>query len=68
MPGAGRSGSTVVKTVGAIVALIAAIGYGAFGWSFNSSGTMASAAIGIVAAVLAIGWIVYTFVLFGQGR
>jgi len=62
MPGAGRSESTVVRTVGAIVALIAAVGYGAFGWSFNGSGTTVSVAIGIVAAVLAVGWIVYNFV------
>jgi hypothetical protein len=59
MPGAGRSESAAVRRIGAIVALIAVVGYLIFGWSFNGSGSTTATAIGIIVAVSAIGWTLY---------
>ena len=60
MPGAGRSDSPAVRAIGAIVALIAVVGYLIFGWSFNGSANTIPTAIGIIVAVSAIGWTLYS--------
>jgi hypothetical protein len=60
MPGAGRSGSAAVRTAGAIVALIAIVGYLVFGWSFDGSGSTVSTVIGGVVALGAVGWTLYS--------
>ncbi|WP_431358928.1 multidrug transporter [Halovenus amylolytica] len=60
MPGAGRSESAAVRAIGAIVALIAVVGYLIFGWSFTGSENTIPAAIGIIVAVSAIGWTLYS--------
>ena len=59
MPGAGRSNSTVVRGIGAVVALIALVGYLTLDWSFNGSGSSIPTGIGIIAAVSAVGWTLY---------
>lgn len=64
MPGAGRSESSAVRTIGIIVALIAVAGYLIFGWSFNGSANTLPTTIGIAVAVLAIGWRLYSRVYF----
>lgn len=46
MPAAGRSEPTVLRVTGAIVALIAVVGYLGFGWSFDRSGSSTATAIG----------------------
>lgn len=67
MPGAGRSESPTVTVIGAIVGLIAVVGYLVFGWSFNGSESMIPTAIGIIVAVLAIGWTLYSRVVSDEG-
>jgi hypothetical protein len=57
----------VVRTIGAVVALIAVVGYLIFGRSFNGSGSTVATAIGIIVAVLAIGWTVYSRVYSERG-
>ncbi len=60
MPGAGRSNSLAVRGIGALVALTAVVGYLVFGWSFNGPTNTIPAAIGIIVAVSAIGWMIYS--------
>jgi len=67
MPGGGRSDSQVVRAIGAIVALIAVFGYLIFGWSFNGSANTIPTVIGIIVAVSAIGWTLYSRV-YSDGR
>ncbi len=67
MPGAGRSDSSAMRTVGAIVALIAVVGYLTFGWSFNGSANTIPTVIGIIVAVSAIGWTLYRRVYSERG-
>jgi hypothetical protein len=68
MPGAGRSDSSAVRTIGAIVALIAVAGYLIFGWSFDGSANTIPTAIGIIVAVSAIGWTFYSRVYLHGGQ
>ena len=58
MPGGGRSDSSVVRSIGAIVAVIAVVGYLGFGWSWGA-GDAVSTAIGTIVAVSIIGWLFY---------
>lgn len=59
MPGGGgRSGSRSVGFLGAIVALIAVVGYLGFGWSWGSSNAIPTA-VGIVVGASVIGWSFY---------
>jgi hypothetical protein len=67
MPGAGRSESPAATVIGAIVGLIAVVGYLVFGWSFNGSESMVPTAIGIIVAALAIGWTLYSRVVSDEG-
>jgi len=67
MPGAGRSDSPAVRAIGAIVALIAVVGYFIFDWSFNGSANTIPTAIGIIVAVSAIGWTLYSRVYSDGG-
>jgi hypothetical protein len=60
MPGTGRSRSAAVSAIGAIVALVAVVGYLVFGWSFGGSGDTVPTAIGIIVAVTAVGWTLYS--------
>jgi hypothetical protein len=60
MPGAGNSQSIVLTIFGALVALIAVVGYLAFDWSFNGSSDIVPTAIGVVVAVVALGWTLYS--------
>jgi uncharacterized protein (TIGR04206 family) len=60
MPGAGHSESNVLRIVGALLALVAVAGYLAFGWSFSESSDIAPTAIGVVVAVVAVGWTLYS--------
>jgi hypothetical protein len=60
MPGGGRSESTVARTLGGIVTLVAVVGYLAFGWSFDGSSGIVPAAIGIAVATVAIAWTLYS--------
>jgi hypothetical protein len=60
MPGAGRSDSRTVRLIGAIVALVAVVGYLAFGWSFDDSGNTVPTVVGVVAAITAVGWTLYS--------
>jgi hypothetical protein len=56
MPGAGRSDSTLVTSVGIAVAAVAVVGYLVFGWSFDGSDGPLPFAIGAAAALVAVGW------------
>jgi len=67
MPGAGRSDSPAVRAIGALVALIAVVGYLIFGWSFNGSANTIPTVIGIIVAVSAIGWTLYSRVYSDGG-
>lgn len=60
MPGAGRSQSAAIRTIGAVVALVAVVGYLVLGWSFDASGNTVPTAIGIAVAVTAVGWTLYS--------
>jgi len=59
MPGAGRSDSTALRVLGAVVALIAVVGYVFFDWSFSAPDDATPVAIGVVIAVLAVGVTAY---------
>ncbi|OYR51325.1 MULTISPECIES: hypothetical protein [unclassified Halorubrum] len=67
MPGSGRSDSPAIRAIGTIVALIAVIGYLIFDWSFNGSANTIPAVIGIIVAVSAIGWTLYSRVYSDGG-
>ncbi|MFB6233202.1 MAG: multidrug transporter [Haloarculaceae archaeon] len=67
MPGAGRSGSPAVRALGAIVALIAVVGSLTLGWSFDGSESTLPTVIGIVVAVSALGWTLYSRVYSDGG-
>ncbi len=58
MPGGGRSDSPAVRIIGGIVALIAVVGYLAFGWS-RGSGDAIPTAIGTIVTVCVLGWAFY---------
>jgi CHASE2 domain-containing sensor protein len=58
MPGGGRSDSPAVRIIGAIMALIAVVGYLIFGWSWGA-GDAIPTTIGTVVAVSIIGWSFY---------
>jgi hypothetical protein len=60
MPGGGHSNSEAIRAIGAVVALIAVVGYLIFGWSFDGSGSTTATAIGAIVAVSAPGWTVYS--------
>jgi cobalamin biosynthesis protein CobD/CbiB len=68
MPGAGRSESAAVRAVGATVALVAIVGYLFFGWSFSGSETAFPTVIGLLVAVSAIGWTLYSRVFSDKGQ
>lgn len=42
------------------MALIAIVGYLVFGWSFDGSGSTVSTVIGVVVALGAVGWTLYS--------
>jgi cobalamin biosynthesis protein CobD/CbiB len=67
MAGAGRSNSPAVRAIGATVALIAVVGYLIFGWSFNGSANTIPTAIGLIVAVSAVGWTLYSRLYSDQG-
>jgi hypothetical protein len=67
MPGGGRSDSPAVRIIGAIVALIAIVGYIGFGWSWGS-GDAIPTTIGAIVAVSIIGWSFYTVESFTGSR
>jgi len=67
MPGAGRSDSPAIRAIGALVALIAVVGYLIFGWSFDGSANTIPTVIGIIVAVSAIGWTLYSRVYSDGG-
>ncbi len=67
MPGGSRSNSPAVSVIGAIVALIALVGYLVFDWSFNGSANTMPTAIGITVAVSAIGWTLYNRINLSNG-
>lgn len=58
MPGR-PSQSKPLQYIGALVALIAIIGYVVFGWRFGETDGILPLALGIGCAVLAIGWTLY---------
>jgi hypothetical protein len=66
MPGAGRSESPAVSAIGALVGLIAVVGYLISGWSFSGSESSIPTALGITVAVVAIGWTLYSRVDPGE--
>jgi hypothetical protein len=59
MPGAGRSESAVIRTIGYSVAVVAVGGYLLFGWSFDSDRAIVPTVIGVIVAASAIGWTLY---------
>jgi cobalamin biosynthesis protein CobD/CbiB len=67
MPGGGHSESAAVRTIGAIVALIAVVGYLILGWSFSGSDTTVPTVIGVILAASAIGWTLYNRVSSDNG-
>ena len=67
MPGAGHSKSAVFRAIGALVALVAVVGFLVFGWSFNDAGSTVPTAIGIVVAAVAIGGTLYRRVYAEKG-
>jgi hypothetical protein len=58
MPGRGGWDPPAIQVVGAMLALIAVVGYLVFGWSLGS-GDAIPTAIGTIVAVSIIGWSVY---------
>jgi hypothetical protein len=56
MPGAGRSESRLVTSVGIAVAAVAIVGMFAFGWSFDGSDGPVPFVVGAAAALVAVGW------------
>jgi|GEM_PF-2667349 len=67
MPGAGHSKSAAVRTIGYSVAVVAVGGYLLFGWSFDGDSAIVPTAIGILVAVAAIGWTLYSRVYSDEG-
>jgi CHASE2 domain-containing sensor protein len=67
MPGGGRSDSPTVRIIGAVVALIAIVGYLVFEWSWGS-GNAIPTAIGTVVGVSIIGWSFYKVESFTANR
>ena len=59
MPGAGRSESAVIRTIGYSVAVVAVGGYLLFGWSFDGDSAIVPTVIGVIVAASAIGWTLY---------
>ena len=56
----GRSSeSKPLQYLGAIVALIAVVGYVVFGWRFGETDGVLPLAIGILGAIIAVGWTLY---------
>lgn len=58
MPGRASS-SKPLQYVGALVAVVAVIGYVVFGWRFGETDSAIPFALGAVCAVLAVGWELY---------
>lgn len=58
MPGR-PSQSKPLQYIGALVALIAIVGYVIFGWNFEMTDGPIPIAIGLLVAVVAIGWTLY---------
>lgn len=58
MPGR-PSRSKPLQYLGAVVALLAIVGYTVFGWRFGETDSIAPFAIGVVIAVFAVGWTLY---------
>lgn len=58
MPGR-SSQSKPLQYVGALVALIAIVGYVVFDWRFGETNEIAPFGIGIVCVILAVGWTLY---------
>lgn len=67
VPGGGRSDSSVVRVIGAIVAVIAVLGYLVSGWSWGS-GDAIPTGVGAVVAAAVIGWSLYRSELFILNR
>lgn len=55
----GRSQSTALQYVGALVALVALVGYVVFGWRFGETDGTLPLAIGVACAIIAVGWTLY---------
>lgn len=55
MPGR-SSASKPLQYVGVLVALIALVGYSVFGWRFGEANGVLPLTIGILGAVIAVGW------------
>lgn len=58
MPGR-RSQSKPLQYIGALIALIALVGYVAFDWRFGETDGVLPVALGLVCVVIAVGWTVY---------
>jgi len=58
MPGR-PSQSKPLQYIGALVALIALVGYVAFDWRFGETNGVLPLAIGIVCVIIAVGWEFY---------
>jgi 1,4-dihydroxy-2-naphthoate octaprenyltransferase len=58
MPGR-SSRSKRLQYLGAVVALVAVSGSAVFGWRFGSSDSPIPILVGVVCAVVAIGWTLY---------
>jgi hypothetical protein len=67
MPGAGRSESAVIRTIGYSVAAVAIGGYLLFGWSFDGASAIVPTVIGVIIAASAIGWTLYSRVYPDKG-
>jgi drug/metabolite transporter (DMT)-like permease len=59
MPGR-SSDSNALQYVGAVVALVAVVGYAFFGWQFGETNSITPLAIGVVCAVAAVSWTLYS--------
>lgn len=59
MPGKATQ-SRGLRIVGALVAIVAVVGTVALGWEWGETSDVLPVAIGIGAAVLAVGWTIYT--------
>lgn len=58
MPGR-PSQSPPLQYIGALVAFIAMVGYVAFDWRFGETDGVLPLALGIVCALIAVGWTLY---------
>lgn len=58
MPGR-YSQSKPLQYAGALVALIAIVGYLVFDWRFGATDVIVPLALGLVCVVLAVGWTLY---------